>query len=64
MARKIKIPNEHLKRYARQEQKRKVNVRNKRIYYHIVCEGEATEPNYFEGLKHENPKGVLTAYKI
>jgi hypothetical protein len=64
MARKIKIPNEHLKRYARQEQKRKVNVRNKRIYYLIVCEGEATEPNYFEGLKQDLPKGVLTAYQI
>ena len=53
MARKIKIPNEHLKRYARQEQKRKLNVRNKRMYYLIVCEGEATEPNYFEGLKQD-----------
>ena len=51
MARKIKIPNEHLKRFARQEQKRKLNVRTKRMYYLIVCEGEATEPNYFEGLK-------------
>jgi len=64
MARKIKIPNEHLKRYARQEQKRKLNVRTKRMYYLIVCEGEATEPNYFEGLKQDLPKGVLTAYQI
>ncbi|WP_343703237.1 RloB family protein [Chitinophaga sp.] len=64
MARKIKIPNEHLKRYARQEQKRKQNVRAKRMYYLIVCEGEATEPNYFEGLKRDLPKGVLTAYQI
>lgn len=64
MARKVKIPNEHLKRYARQEQKRKQNVRVKRMYYLIVCEGEATEPNYFEGLKQDLPKGVLTAYQI
>lgn len=64
MARKIKIPNEHLKRYARQERKRKLNVRTKRMYYLIVCEGEATEPNYFEGLKQDLPKGVLTAYQI
>lgn len=64
MARKIKIPNEHLKRYARQEQKRKLNVRAKRMYYLIVCEGAATEPNYFEGLKQDLPKGVLTAYQI
>jgi hypothetical protein len=60
MARKIKIPNERLKRFAREEQKRKKNIRNKRKYYLIVCEGEATEPNYFEGLKQDLPKGVLT----
>lgn len=64
MARKIKIPNERLKRFAREEQKRKKNIRNKRKYYLIVCEGEATEPNYFEGLKQDLPKGVLTAYHI
>jgi hypothetical protein len=64
MARKIKIPNEHLKRYARQEQKRKLNIRTKRMYYLIVCEGAATEPNYFEGLKQDLPKGVLIAYQI
>ena len=63
MARKIKIPNEHLKRYARQEQKRKLNVCSKLMYYLIVCGGEATEPNYFEGLQ-DLPKGVLTAYQI
>lgn len=64
MARKIKIPNERLKRFARQEQKRKQNIRTKRMYYLIVCEGEATEPNYFEGLKQDLPKGVLTACRI
>ncbi len=64
MARKIKIPNERLKRFAREEQKRKKNIRNKRKYYLIVCEGEATEPNYFEGLKHDLPRGVLTSYQI
>ena len=64
MARKIKIPNERLKRFAREEQKRKKNIRNKRKYYLIVCEGEATEPNYFEGLKQDLPKGVLTSYQI
>lgn len=64
MARKIKIPNERLKRFAREEQRRKKDIRNKRKYYLIVCEGEATEPNYFEGLKQDLPKGVLTAYQI
>ncbi len=64
MARKIKIPNERLKRFAREEQKRRKNIRNKRKYYLIVCEGEATEPNYFEGLKQDLPRGVLTSYQI
>lgn len=64
MARKIKIPNERLKRYARGEHKRKQDIRAKRMYYLIVCEGEETEPNYFEGLKQDLPKGVLTAYQI
>lgn len=64
MARKIKIPNERLKRFAREEQKRKKNIRNKRRYYLIVCEGVATEPYYFEGLKQDLPKGVLTYYQI
>ncbi|SFD21421.1 RloB-like protein [Chitinophaga sp. CF118] len=60
MARKIKIPNERLKRFEREEQKRKKDVRSKRKYYLIVCEGAKTEPNYFEGLKDDLPKGVLT----
>jgi hypothetical protein len=64
MARKIKIPNERLKRFAREEQKRKTDIRSKRKYYLIVCEGEKTEPNYFQGLKDDLPKGVLTYYQI
>lgn len=64
MAKKLKIPNDNLKRFARAEQKRKKNFRNKRKYYLIVCEGEATEPNYFEGLKQDLPKGALTSYQI
>ena len=64
MARKIKIPNERQKRFARTEEKRKKSIRNMRQYYLIVCEGAETEPNYFEGLKDDLPKGVLTYYKI
>ena len=37
MARKIKIPNEQRKRFAREEQKRKKDMRNKRVYYLITC---------------------------
>jgi len=64
MARKIKIAKEQRKRFGRHEQKRRTGFRNKRKYYLIVCEGEKTEPNYFEGLKDDLPKGVLTNYQI
>ncbi|HTE25725.1 hypothetical protein [Flavitalea sp.] len=33
MARKVKIPSEQLKRFAREEQRRKQDVRAKRMYY-------------------------------
>ncbi|MDO9157405.1 MAG: RloB family protein, partial [Sediminibacterium sp.] len=35
-----------------------------RKYYLIVCEGEQTEPNYFEAIKERLPKGVLTSCHI
>ena len=53
MARRITFSNLQRKRFGHGELKRKVSIRNKRKYYLIVCEGEATEPNYFEGLKLE-----------
>jgi hypothetical protein len=64
MARKAKIPNEIQKRFARESQKRNKDIRAKRKYYLIVCEGEKTEPNYFEALKQDLPKGILTTYRI
>lgn len=64
MARRIIISKEKSKRFSGKESKRKVNVRSKRKYYLIVCEGTKTEPNYFESLKEDLPKGVLTAYQI
>jgi hypothetical protein len=59
MARKVKIPNHIKKRYERVEYKRLEEVKSKRRFYLIVCEGEKTEPNYFESLKNDLPKGVL-----
>lgn len=64
MARKIKIPNHILKRRERQEENRKENTRSERKYYLIVCEGEKTEPNYFEALKNDLPPGVLNIFEI
>lgn len=59
MARKIKIDNAVLKRFAREETKRRQDIRPKRRYYLLVCEGTKTEPNYFEGLKKNLPPNII-----
>jgi hypothetical protein len=59
MARVAKIDNAVKKRFERKESKRSVETREKRIYFLIICEGEKTEPNYFEGLKKYLPVGSL-----
>lgn len=64
MARTIKVDNAILQRRVRKEQKRKVEIRKKRTFYLIVCEGEQTEPNYFNALKAQLPKGVLELTNI
>lgn len=64
MANRIKIDNAILKRRARAERKRKTEFKSKRKFYLIVCEGEKTEPNYFESLKQSLPKGVLELTNI
>ena len=60
MAGKIKIDNAELKRFAREEHKRKVGTREIRQYFLIVCEGAKTEPNYFESIK----KGPFISFKM
>ena len=64
MANRIKIDNAILKRRARAEKKRKTEFKSKRKFYLIVCEGEKTEPNYFEALKKSLPRGVLELTNI
>jgi hypothetical protein len=59
MARVSKIDNSIKKRFARKERGRSVGTREKRVYFLIICEGEKTEPNYFEGLKKDLPIGTL-----
>lgn len=59
MARKIKIEPAIVKLRERQEARRQINIKPKRKRYLIICEGEKTEPNYFEALKLALPKGVL-----
>lgn len=64
MANRIKIDNAILKRRARAEKKRKTEFKSKRKFYLIVCEGEKTEPNYFDSLKKSLPRGVLELTNI
>lgn len=64
MARKAKIDNAILKRLQRKETQRLVNVKPKRKYILIVCEGEETEPNYFNALKENLPKGILEVCEL
>lgn len=59
MARIAKIDNAFKKRFERNEQKRPVETRERRICFLIICEGEKTEPNYFEGLRKDLPVGTL-----
>ena len=59
MARVSKLDNSIKKRFARQEKGRSIEFREKRVYFLIICEGEKTEPNYFEGLKKDLPVGTL-----
>ncbi|MDR1897394.1 MAG: RloB family protein [Prevotellaceae bacterium] len=59
MAGKIKLNNADKQKFAFKDISRKENVRPKRRFFLIVCEGEKTEPNYFESLKDNLPRGVL-----
>lgn len=59
MARIVKIDNAVKKRFFRQEKKRSVGAKVKRLYFLIVCEGEKTEPNYFHQLKKSLPMGTI-----
>lgn len=59
MARTQKIDNSILKRFAREEKKREVEIREQKVYFMLICEGEKTEPHYFNALKNELPKHTL-----
>jgi hypothetical protein len=64
MARKAKVDNALLKRLKREEAKRKIETKNKRVYFLIVCEGIKTEPNYFEAIKENAPVGSIAIIDI
>jgi hypothetical protein len=44
--------------------KRNINAVSKRYRYLIVCEGEKTEPHYFEALKRQLPNAVAEVVTI
>ncbi|MBC7774028.1 MAG: RloB domain-containing protein [Phycisphaerae bacterium] len=51
-------------RFGRQESRRAFGTRKVRRYFLLVCEGEKTEPLYFEGLKKDLLPGVLQTIRI
>ena len=64
MARKIKVDNAVLKRLRRKEEKERIEFQAVRQFILVVCEGEKTEPNYFQSLKNTLPKNVLETVQI
>jgi len=64
MARKIKIDNAVLKRRKYKSGKKQKGILKIREFLLIVCEGEKTEPNYFNAIKNTLPKHTLETYAI
>lgn len=62
--RKGRVSDRLKRQLARKERGRRQAVRAIRRYILIICEGEKTEPNYFEAFKGDLPKGVLDSVNI
>ncbi len=58
MGQPLKLSDKN-KPWAKDLQARKQGKKPQRRYFLIVCEGEKTEPNYFNGLKKELPKNTV-----
>ena len=65
MAKSAQINPQEIDKYLRQRISTRTS-KNKpyRRYYLIVCEGEKTEPNYFESLKEKLPKEMVKRISI
>lgn len=61
MARVAKIDNSLLKKIKQKKNREQRSYRSRevRVRYLIVCEGEKTEPNYFEAFKLKLPRGSV-----
>ncbi len=64
MARNRKTDNSLLKRLERKSTKRRQDIRPKKRFFLIVCEGAKTEPNYFLDLKNSLPPNVVSLMEI
>ncbi len=64
MARKIKVDNALLKRFASKEKKRSIGIEATKVFILIVSEGTKTEPNYFEAIKAKFPRGIIDTVDI
>ncbi len=59
MARITKLDLSKRIQFERKEKKREPGNRILREYFLIVCEGERTEPNYFDSIKKSLPVGLV-----
>ena len=59
MARTGKVDRGKFENQRRLNHRRSYRTTNPRKYYLVVCEGAKTEPNYFESLRDDLPKGVI-----
>jgi len=64
MAGASKFPPGVIARFSSPPLLRKSSGRPPRRYYLIVCEGEATEPNYFNALKGKLPPDMLNCVTV
>lgn len=54
------MSTEYISRFDRVEEKgRPIHTRPRQVSFLIFCEGERTEPLYFEGFKNQMPKGSI-----
>lgn len=58
MAKRSKVSKKVKQRFAQRTEGRKGGIRNQIKYFLIVCEGEKTEPHYFEALKKDLPNDI------
>lgn len=59
MAKAGKIPQSYQNDFCPSYIKRTSDIRPRRRYYLIVCEGKKTEPNYFEAIQRILPRNML-----